>query len=113
MEMNKYMSRYANTIDKYDLCEGINEDILRCNGFNRNGIFKCYVYKNMLQLIIQIDIENQQWDYQIFNIDTQMIYPSYYNRNGSIHLEIDEIDKKVNKIFCELENKKIFKKVKD
>ena len=54
----------------------------------------------------------RQWDYQIFNIDTQMIYPAYYNRNGSIHLEVNEIDKKVDKIFRELENKKIFKKVK-
>ena len=47
--------------DKYSLNENITEKTLNKNGF-KNGTFKCYVYKNIIQLIIRIDTENDWWD---------------------------------------------------
>lgn len=112
------MSQYAEIINKYELHENVNDEILHKNGFNRNGIFRCYVYKNIIQFIANIDIEEHWWDYQICDVDTQLmhtplIYPAYYNRSGGKHLEIDEIDKKVDKIIQEFVNQKILQKVKD
>ena len=105
------MSQYAEIINKYGLHKNVNDELLRKNGFNRNGTFKCYVYKNIIQLIIKIDIDEQWWDYQIYNVDTQLIYPPYYNRDGGRHLEVEEIDSKVDKIINEFVKVKILQKI--
>lgn len=92
--------------DKYSLNENITEKTLNKNGF-KNGTFKCYVYKNIIQLIIRIDTENDWWDYQIYNVDIHSIYPPYYDRSCGKHLEVEEIDDKVDKIINELVKAKI------
>lgn len=107
------MSQYAEIINKYELHKDVNDELLRKNGFNRNGTYRCYVYKNIIQLIIKIDIDEQCWDYQIYNVDTQLIYPPYYNRDSGKHLEVEEIDSKVDKVIKEFVKAKILQEIGD
>lgn len=89
-------------IEKYKLNKGVTEKILSKNGFDKSGIYKCFVYKNIIQLIVRVDIEEKWWDYQIYNVDAKSIYNQYYDRKDGKNLVVKEIDHKVHKIISEL-----------
>ena len=97
---------------KYKLHKDVNESLLKDNGFRRY-VFKCYVYKDIIQLIIHIDLEEKHWDYQVYDDDNNIIYIPYYNRDFGTNKVVKSIDKKMNKIFKELEKVKIFVPVKE
>lgn len=82
----------------YEVNKNLNDSDLIKNGF-KNNIFKCFVYKDMVQLIIKINTKNFSWDYLIFDIDSNSIYKPYYdncNRENQRSEVVIEIDKKVD-----------------
>lgn len=89
-------------IEKYKLNKNVTEKILSKNGFDKNGTFKCFIYKNIIQLIIRVDIEEKWWDYLVYNVDTKSIYNQYYDRKYGKNSVVKKIDHKVKKIMNEL-----------
>lgn len=104
------MNQYIQIMESYEVNKKATEDILKNNGFNRNGIFKCFVYKDILQLIVKVDVENLWWDYQVFNTNAQLIYPPYYNKDSGVHREVEEVEIKIKEIIKHLLKAKILKK---
>lgn len=99
------------TIEKYELRKEVTEKVLRENGF-RNNTFKCWIYKNIIQLIINVDIEEKTWNYDIYDTDANSSYIHFYNR-GNKNLVVEEIDKKLEVIMNEFVRSKIFIKEKN
>ena len=89
-------------IEKYKLNKNVTEKILSKNGFDKSGTYKCFVYKNIIQLIVRVDIEEKWWDYLVYNIDTKSIYNQFYDRKYGKNEMVKEIDHKVKKIINEL-----------
>lgn len=89
------MKRYSDITEKYKLKKDVTEQTLLKNGFNKSGIFKCFVYKDIVQFIIRIDIEENWWGYQVYDIDTNTFYAPYYDRDCGKHLEVEEMDKRI------------------
>lgn len=79
------------------------------NGF-RHGTFKCLIYKKLLQLIVKIDMDNNNWEYQVHDITSDSLYTPYYRREYSKNSIVKELDKKINKVFREMTKKNIFEK---
>lgn len=95
----------------YDLDRGVSNDVLKKNGF-KNGTFRCYIYKDIIQLIIRIDAENKWWDYKVFDTNTDLIYAQYYIRNYGRNEIVKELDEKIENIFKEMERENIFIRMK-
>lgn len=92
---------------KYKLNPDITESQLKNIGFRHNR-YKCWVYKDIIQLIIDIDIPNKWWGYQIWNTDLSMQYTPYYFREYGIDNVVKTIDRKINSIFKEFEKAQLF-----
>lgn len=82
------------------------------HGFHRNGIFKVFVYKDIIQFIINVDIDENWWGYQVYNVDTQSLYAPYYVRDCGKNLTVIEIDEEIEKVMKKLVKAKIFKENK-
>lgn len=96
-------------LETYKLNKNIDAKTLYKNGF-KNGTFKCNVYRNLIQLLIRIDNENNNWEYQIYDIDSESLYTPYYSREYGSSDVVKKIDSKVDRIFKDFEKKNIFKK---
>lgn len=96
------MRRLMDITDKYKLNKNVTEKILIKNGFDKSGTYRGFVYKNIIQLIIRVDIEDNWWDYLVYNVDTKSIYNQYYDRKYGKNSVVKEIDHKVKKIISEL-----------
>lgn len=99
--------------EKFELIDSVSEYDLKKIGF-KNGIYKCFIYKDILQFIIDVEINKEDgnsWEYHIYNADTQSIYAGYYNRDYGIDAHLKEIDQTVNKVMNKLVKAKIFKKL--
>jgi len=94
-------------LDDYRLSKNVSTKLLNRNGF-QYGTFKCFIYKDIIQLIIHIDIENRIWEYQVYDVDHGSLYISYYNSDV-----VKTIDKKIRKIMKEFENQKIIVKERE
>ena len=64
----------------YRVNKEINETILKSNGFNRYSTYKCYIYKDLIQFVIHINIEEKDWDYQVIDVCNESLYTPYYDR---------------------------------
>ena len=98
--------------ETFELIDSVSEYDLKKIGF-KNGIYKCFIYKDILQFIIDVEINKEDgnsWAYQIYNADTQSIYAAYYNREYGSYEHIKEIDKSINKVMNKLVKAQIFKK---
>lgn len=89
-------------IEKYRLNKGVTDKILLKNGFDKNGTYRYFVYKNIIQLIIRVNIEENWWDYQIYNVNAKSIYNQFYDRKYGKNEMVKEIDHKIKKIINEL-----------
>lgn len=94
------------TINDYHVNENTNESILSKNGF-RYGTLKKFVFKDLIQLIVHIDLETFDWDYQVWDVCNNSYYMGYYDREYGRNEIAKKIDKKVNDIINELERKEI------
>lgn len=89
-----------NITENYKLKKDVTENVLKQNGF-RNKTFKCWVYKNIIQLIVKVNIEDSYWNYEIYDVDTDSIYAPYYDRQNK-NLVVEEIDRKLDVLLSEL-----------
>lgn len=96
-------------LDKYKLNSGATKEKLHQNGF-KNRTFKCYIYKDLIQLIIRVDVENNTFEYQVDDIDSNSLYTPYYRREYGKNRVVKILDSKINKIFKEMEKQNIFEK---
>ena len=93
----------------YKLRKGLTEKQLANNGF-RGGKFRCWIYKNLIQLQIEVDLEDSWWTYRICDANTDRLYSSYYDREYGVNRVVEEIDKTFEKIMDEMITAKIFYK---
>ena len=96
----------------YTLKNNIDDGLLVDNGFKK-GTFKCFIHKDIVQLIVHINLDEKEWDYQIYDIDHDFPYVHYYNREFGVNNVVKRIDRKIDKIFKEFENGNIFIKEED
>lgn len=101
-----------NLYKKYTLRKDLTENQLIKYGFHHGKKYREYIYKDILQIIIEIDLENQEWWYQVFNTATDTFYPAYYNRTYGVDLMIREVDDNIEKIMKKMVKANIFKKKK-
>lgn len=92
----------------YRVNKKINETILKSNGFNRYSTYKCYIYKDLIQFVIHINIEEKDWDYQVIDVCNESLYTPYYDREFGKNSIICELDKKIENIINEMIKSKIF-----
>lgn len=101
-----------NLYRKYALKKDVTEDQLKKYGFYNGKSYHEYIYKDILQLIIIIDVETHEWWYQVYNTSTDTFYPAYYNRTYGVDLMILEVDDNIEKIMKKLVKANIFKNKK-
>ena len=92
----------------YRVNKEINETILKSNGFNRYSTYKCYIYKDLIQFVIHINIEEKDWDYQVIDVCNESLYTPYYDREFGKNSIMCELDKKIENIINEMIKSKIF-----
>ena len=92
----------------YKVNKEIDETILKSNGFNRYSTYKCYIYKDLIQFVIHINIEEKDWDYQVIDVCNESLYTPYYDREFGKNSIICELDKKIENIINEMIKSKIF-----
>ena len=92
----------------YRVNKEINEAILKSNGFNRYSTYKCYIYKDLIQFVIHVNIEEKDWDYQVIDVCNESLYTPYYDREFGKNSIICELDKKIENIINEMIKSKIF-----
>ena len=90
----------------YKLYPDITEGQLSKVGFRRNQ-FSRYIYKDMVQFIMEIDLESETWDYQVYDTDKDAPYSPYYNREFGVNTVILKIEKKIQKIIRKMQREKI------
>lgn len=93
-------------MEKYKLNVDTTEDNLRNEGF-RHGIFRCYVFKHIVQLVVYVDIGEKWWSYQVQNTDSNTLFVPYYDRLYGVNDIVKEIDRKVESILLEMSKKNI------
>lgn len=98
--------------DKYALRKDLTENKLIKFGFHHGKTYRTYVYKDILQLIIEVDLDNGDWWYQVRNTSTDTFYPSYYNRTYGVDFMISDVDNNIEKVMKQLVRAEIFKKKK-
>ena len=94
---------------KYKLNPDITESQLKNIGFRHNR-YRCWLYKDIIQLIIDVNLSEKWFTYQIWDTDLNMQYPPYYYREyGNGNNSVGKtIDKKINRIFIGFEKSNIF-----
>ncbi len=96
-----------NIAGSYKLNPNITESQLRNIGFRRNE-YRCWLYKDIIQLIIEVDTTEKWWGYHIWDTDLNMQYSPYYLREFGVNNIVKHIDTKIRNIFKELEKEHIF-----
>lgn len=92
--------------ENYLLNPDVTESQLKNAGF-RNNVFRCFIYKNMIQFVMEVDLDEKSWSYSVNDSNTDDSYPQYYNRGYGKNLVIEELDTKVKKIIREMQKSKI------
>ena len=91
----------------YRVNKEINEAMLKVNNY-RYSTYKCYIYKDFIQFVIHINIEEKDWDYQVIDVCNESLYTPYYDREFGKNNIICELDKKIENIINEMIKSKIF-----
>ena len=73
----------------------------------RNGLLRQHIYKNLIDIVLKIDLDNETWYYQIVDNDTNGLYVNYYNREYGNNELVDQLDKEVEKFFNKIRRNKI------
>ena len=73
----------------------------------KNGLLRQHIYKNLIDIVLKIDLDNETWYYQIIDNDTNSLYVNYYNREYGNNELVDQLDKEVEKFFNKIRRNKI------
>lgn len=82
-----------------------------CNEISKYGFYdgvrRIWLYKNIIQLVIIIDSERFQWEYQVRDVCNHSLYAGYYNYEYGRNELVEKINKQVQKIVSEMVKNKI------
>lgn len=92
---------------KYKLNKSVTENKLLNNGFSINHTYQCFVYKDLIKLVLNIDIDEKWWNYKIIDISTNELYSPYYNREFGNSDVVELIDIKLEQILKGMVRNKI------
>lgn len=92
---------------KYKLNKSVTENKLLKNGFSINNTYQCFVYKDLIKVIINVDIDEKIWGYKIVDVSTSDLYSPYYYRNFGKSDVVELIDVKIEQILKEMVRNKI------
>lgn len=92
---------------KYKLNKYVTTNRLLKNGFSINNTYQCFVYKDLIKLVLNIDIDEKWWNYKIIDISTNELYSPYYNREFGNSDVVELIDIKLEQILKEMVRNKI------
>ena len=98
-------------VNKYDLNEKVNENILTENKFRKirdHYSRTYYVYNNFIKLSIMIDLENMYIGTAVFDASGGL-YAPFYNNEAENNIVAQEVIRNYNKIMNELVSKNILK----
>lgn len=93
-------------MENYKISPTVTDEMLRNEGF-RHGVFRCYVYKHLIRMIVFVDTQEKWWSYQICNTDTDTLYIPYYDRRYGKSEIVIRIDSTVKQILDEMVVKNI------
>lgn len=88
-------------LNEYKLNKNITEKELYDNGF-RNSKYQCFIYKELIKLIIHIDIEEKWWSYSVIDDSTKELYPAYYNTDFGRNEVVKTINYRVKTILNQM-----------
>lgn len=94
------------TATDYKVNKNIDENLLIKNGF-KYGTLKKFIYKDIIQFVVHIDLETYDWDCQVYDTNHNSYYMAYYNRQYGKNEVVGIIDKKISEIMAELERNKL------
>lgn len=96
--------------NKYKLQEGLTNSVLKEYGF-RNGKYRTNLYKDLIYLVVFVDLADNWWTYQVCNEDCNTLYIPYYNRLYGNNELVKKLDRKITTTFNEMAN--IFQRTKN
>lgn len=92
---------------KYKLNKSVTENKLLKNGFSINHTYQCFVYKDLIKLVLNIDIDEKWWNYKIIDVSTNELYSPYYNREFGNSDVVELVDIKLEQVLKEMVRNKI------
>lgn len=95
---------------KLQLNKTVTKDKLKQNGF-RGNTYRCFVFKDEIELRLYVDLSDFSWYYQIVTSDSKL-YPGYYERDFGRSDVVKKIDRKLENILKEMIKQNIFVKKK-
>lgn len=85
---------YQETIKSYKLNKGTNLTLLEKAGFKYTSLRK-NIYHKQIQLILDVDLEDMTWGYEVYHFGTKTRYFPYYNREYGINKVNDHLDRRI------------------
>lgn len=92
--------------EEYKLNHSVTEKQLHNFGF-RNNTYKTNIYKDIIQLVVKVDMDCNWWNYMVICADTNELYPAYYDRKYGKNNIVSEIEPKISNVIKQMEAKHI------
>ena len=73
----------------------------------KNGLLRQHIYKELIDIVLKIDLDNETWYYQIVDNNTDSLYVNYYNREYGYSELVSKLDVEVDKFFEKIRRNKI------
>ena len=97
----------------YKLNPNITSLLLKKYGFLGGRYYRKNVYKNLIQLEIEIDLTEKYFTYTVYDLPNNQVYFPYYDDYfGGKNKVLKEVRKAIKRVFIDLENKNILIKEK-
>ena len=88
-------------LNEYKLNKNITEIELYSSGF-RNNTYQCYIYRELIKLVVHIDIEEKWWSYSVVDESTKELYPAYYNTDFGKNEVVKTINYRIKRILNQM-----------
>ena len=97
-------------VNDYKLNKKVSDRTLLRNGFDKKGIYKCNLYKNLITLTIIINREHGVWDFTVKDEDHDCLYSGYYDTEFGRSNVVTQLNNKIDAIMDTFVEQKIFTK---
>lgn len=85
---------YQTIIKSYKLNKNTNLKQLEKAGFRYTSLHR-NIYGKQIQLVLDVDLDENSWNYGVYHIGTKSKYFPYYNREYGINKVNDQLDKRI------------------
>lgn len=100
--------------DLYKLNPELTPDMLRKSGFTTENIYRKFVYENMIQFELEVDLDEKKYSYAVNDLCNKQLYIPFYNSYyGGVNKVLNRVEKAVKEAFRGLEKKNILVRVKN